>query len=201
MSGVIGLTGGIATGKSTVSAMLKELGAEVVDADQLAREAVLKGTPAFQEIVKAFPGVVAKDGELDRDKLGEQIFKDAAKRKVLNGIVHPRVAALALDRFQRAYARGAPVVVYDVPLLIENGLQSTMQGVILVTAPLAVQRERLMARNHLPAKRADQRIAAQLPREQTKKHATWIIDNGGTREATKQQVLKLWPKLQAAGQR
>lgn len=185
---LFGLTGGIASGKSTVTAMFREAGVPVIDADALAREIVEPGQPALLEIAARFPGTVDEAGHLDRAKLGALVFSDSAARAALNAITHPRIQALSLERTQALAAQGTPVAIYDAALLIENRLHEGMAGVILVSCPPEVQRARLMARNGLTAEQADQRIASQLSLEQKRPFATWLIDNGGSLEATRAQV-------------
>jgi dephospho-CoA kinase len=185
---VYGLTGGIASGKSTVSTMFREAGIPVIDADALAREVVEPGQPALAEIAQRFPGTVGPDGRLDRAKLGALVFTDADARRALNAITHPRIQALALERTTALADEGVPVAVYDAALLIENKLHEAMNGVILVACPVETQRARLMARNQLTEAEANQRIASQMPLEAKKPFATWIIDNGGSLEATRAQV-------------
>ncbi|MFZ5445777.1 MAG: dephospho-CoA kinase [Myxococcota bacterium] len=190
-----GLTGGIATGKSTVTAMFRALGLPVIDADQLAREVVEPGQPALAEIAARFPGVLGADGRLDRKKLGERIFQDPAERAALNAITHPRIRELALTRTVELAATGAPVALYDAPLLIENRLHEGMNGVILVWCPREVQLERLRARDGLTLEQAEARLASQLPIDDKRAFATWIIDNGGTLEATRAQVERISREL------
>jgi dephospho-CoA kinase len=192
---LFGLTGGIATGKSTVTAMLQDLGAPVIDADLVAREVVEPGQPALAEIAARFPGVV-KDGALDRKALGERIFGKEDERKALNAITHPRIQARVMEKSVELANSGAPLAVYDAALLIENRLHEAMEGVILVVADPRTQRERLMQRNNLSAAEAEARIASQMPLDEKKKFATWIIDNSGSREATRAQVDEVWKKLQ-----
>ncbi len=194
----VGLTGSISTGKSTVSKMLVAHGAALLDADQIAREVVAKGQPALLELAARFPGVVGPDGTLDRARLGERIFSDPIERQALNAITHPRIQAEVFSRTEALIEKGAPVIVYDAPLLIENRLHEAMEGVILVTAPEAVQRQRLIARDGLTDEQARARIASQLPQEEKKKFATWIIDNGGTLAQTQLQVDRLWETLRSA---
>jgi dephospho-CoA kinase len=193
----IGLTGSIATGKSTVARMLVGKGAALLDADLIAREVVEPGQPALAEIAAHFPGVVSADGTLDRQALGERIFSSPAERAVLNAITHPRIQAEVMARTQALSEQGVPVVIYDAALLIENKLHEALEGVILVTAPAAVQRQRLIARNGLTAEQADARIASQMPQEEKRKFATWVIDNGGTLAATQLQVDALWERLRS----
>jgi dephospho-CoA kinase len=195
---LIGLTGGIATGKSTVSSMLQDLGAPIIDADQVAREVVQPGQPALAEIAARFPGVVGEGGVLDRKVLGERIFHQPEERAALNAITHPRIQARVLELSAALAEAGAPLAIYDAALLIENRLHEALEGVILVVTDLATQRSRLMARNTLTAAEADARIAAQLPLAEKRKVATWVIDNSGTREQTRAQVDALWKQLRPA---
>lgn len=184
---LFGLTGGIATGKSTVTQMLRELGFPVIDADALAREVVEPGRPALLDIEKRFPGVV-ENGVLNRGKLGALIFKDAGARAALNAITHPRIRELALEKTTALANSGATHAIYDAPLLIENRLHEGMNGVILVTCSPEVQLARLMARDGITEDAARARIASQMSTDEKRRHATWVIDNGGTREETRKQV-------------
>lgn len=188
---LIGLTGGIATGKSTVSAMFREAGLPVIDADELAREVVEPGQPALADIAVRFPGVLTPDGRLDRAKLGARIFSDPAERAALAAITHPRIQALAMERTSALAASGVPVAIYDAALLIENKLHEGMDGVVLVTCPPEVQLARLRSRNGLTEADAKLRIASQMSVDQKRPFATWLIDNGGTLEATRAQVEKV----------
>ncbi|MBL9038185.1 MAG: dephospho-CoA kinase [Archangium sp.] len=194
---VYGLTGGIASGKSTVSELFRAKGAPVVDADVVARQVVQPGTPALEAIAARFPGVV-RDGVLDRKALGARVFSDAAERQALNAIVHPRVREAVTAELAALAAKGHEVAIYDAPLLIENRLHEGLAGVVVVTVPLDVQRARLMARDGSTAAEADARIASQLPLAEKHRHATWLIDNGGSREATQQQVDAVWNAMQRA---
>lgn len=198
---LFGLTGGIATGKSTVSAMFREAGVPVIDADELAREVVEPGQPALAEIAARFPGVLTPDGRLDRQKLGARIFADPKERAALGAITHPRIQALSLERTRALAEAGAKVALYDAALLIENNLHEAMDGVILIACPPEVQLARLMARNALTEQEAKERIASQMSLEQKRPFATWVIDNGGTLEATRaqvQQVISQWLRYGAA---
>jgi dephospho-CoA kinase len=189
---VIGLTGGIASGKSAVSAMLRELGASIIDADQVAREVVEPGQPALSEISRRFPGVVGADGRLDRAALGERVFRDDADRRALNAILHPRIQQAVLEKTRALADAGETVVIYEAPLIVENRIHERLDGLILVVVPREVQLARLMARNGLSREQAEARLAAQLPLDDKRKHATWIVDNSGTPEETRAQVERLW---------
>lgn len=195
---VVGLTGGIGSGKSVVSRMFRELGATVIDADQLAREVVEPGQPAFAAIRERFgEQILLPDGGLDRKKLGAVVFEDEAARRDLNAIVHPEVAALAARRMQEAAEAGAELVLYDVPLLYENGLDRMLPTVIVVRVSPQVQRARIRARDGLSDVEIEQRIAAQMPLTEKVARADHVIDNDGTLEATRRQVEALYPKLKA----
>jgi dephospho-CoA kinase len=194
---VIGLTGGIASGKSTVSSMLRELGAPLIDADVVAREVVEPGQPALEEIAARFPGVLDAAGRLDRQKLGALIFGNDAERVALNAIIHPRIQARVLEKTLELAATGAELVIYDAPLLIENKLHQWMNGVILVSAPRGLQIERLIARNGLTREEAQARVASQLPLEEKAKHATWIVDNAGDLASTRAQVEAIWRSIRS----
>jgi dephospho-CoA kinase len=192
---VIGLTGGIASGKSTVSSMLRELGAEIIDADRVAREVVEPGEPALEEIARRFPGVVGPDGNLDRAKLGERIFAAPSERQALNAIIHPRIRQRVEEKTRALAGRGVDLVIYDAPLLIENRLHEGMDGVILVAAPRELQLERLMARNGLTREQAEARVASQLPLEEKRRHATWVVENDGRLEQTRERVEEIWREI------
>jgi dephospho-CoA kinase len=186
---VIGLTGGIASGKSAVAAMLRARGAAVVDADLLARQVVAKGQPAFAELVARFgPAVVGADGELDRKQLGVIAFADPQARADLNRITHPRIAAASQAEIARLGAAGAGVVFYEAALLVENRAQTWLDGLVVVGAPREVQRARVVSRDRISDAEADARLDAQLPLEKKLEAATWTIDNAGDLEATELQV-------------
>ncbi|MFN2582798.1 MAG: dephospho-CoA kinase [Candidatus Dormibacteria bacterium] len=195
---VIGLTGGIATGKSTVASMLAAHGATVVDADELAHDVVRPGQPALAEIRARFGDtVIAPDGSLDRAATATIVFADEQARRDLERITHPRIAELTQQRIADAIAADAPVVIVDIPLLFENNREEMFEGVLLVYAPETVQVTRLMARDGIDADAASQRLAAQLPIEEKRQRATWVIDNRGALDATHAQVDTWWNELQA----
>ncbi|MCK6547683.1 dephospho-CoA kinase [Myxococcota bacterium] len=193
---VVGLTGGIGTGKSSVARLFAELGARVIDADQLARDVVEPGTPGLAAIVARFgDGVLDAEGRLDRKKLAAIVFGDAAARAALNAIVHPAVRRRALEQIQAASDDGAELVVYDVPLLFETGLDRELPDVIVVTARPDVQRARVAARDAMSPEDIEARIAAQLPVADKVARATWVIENSGTRDETRAQVERLFATL------
>jgi dephospho-CoA kinase len=196
---LIGLTGGIASGKSTVSRMLRELGAHVLDADVIAREVVEPGTPGLAAVAARFPNVLTPDGRLDRAKLGARVFGDPAERAALNAIIHPLVGQAFLEKMQALAAQGLERVIYDVPLLIENGLHAGMDGVLLVWVPRPLQKARLMARDGLNEEAAEARIGSQLPLDDKRRHATWIVDNSGDLASTRAQVEQVWQAMLARG--
>lgn len=196
---LIGLTGGIASGKSTVAARLAELGAVVVDADQLAREAVAKGSPGLAKVVAAFgPRVLTDEGDLNRTVLGQIVFADDEARERLNAIVHPEVFLLSRARFANAFAADPEaVVVYDVPLLVEAGPGHAWDMVVVAHAPAAVRRERLISLREMSAEEADRRIAAQATDEERLAIADVVIDTSDTLEYTLAQVDALWNRVAA----
>lgn len=191
---IIGLTGGIASGKSTVSSMLTKLGAALVDADRIAREVVLPGEPALYAVVHEFgQAVLTEEGTLNRKKLGEIVFADESKRKKLERIVHPAIRAVMKRKMEELESENPHLlVVADIPLLYESGLQTMFEEVMLVYVPPDVQLLRLMNRDGLTKEQAEARIRAQMPIEQKRQLADWIIDNSGTVEQTYEQVLHFW---------
>lgn len=196
---VIGLTGGIAAGKSEVAARLAELGAVVIDADRLAREVVEPGTSALAAIAHRFgDAVLAPDGSLDRARLGSIIFTDDAARRDLNAIVHPAVQRRYAELVAEAFARDADaIVVYDVPLLAEARAASEFALVVVVDAPPEVRIDRLVALRGMDRADARARIDAQIPDAERRAMADVVIDASGTREHTLEQVDALWERLVA----
>ena len=194
----VGLTGGVASGKSTVSALLRDLGAIVVDADALAREVVEPGTPGLAAVVEAFgPGVLADDGSLDRERLGAIVFADHAARARLEAIIHPLVRARAAE-----IDAGAPpgvVVVQDIPLLVETGQAASFDVVIVVDAPEELQVERAVRDRGWTTQEARARIAAQASREERRAAATYVVDNSGTTEDLRQRVAEVFASLVRTG--
>lgn len=177
----IGLTGGIATGKSTVARLLRERGYTVVDADALAREAVQIGTAAHLEIVRMFgPGAVLSSGELNRQRIGEVVFSDRTKLALLESIIHPQVRALALQKKNQLAQQGLALAFYDIPLLFEKGMESLFDHVTVVSTRREVQLERLIERNRFTHDEAKRRIASQWPMENKVSRATTVIENDGS---------------------
>jgi dephospho-CoA kinase len=177
---VVGLTGGIATGKSTFSAALRARGVPVIDADELARRVVAPGAPALAQIARAFgPAVIAADGSLDRKRLGEIVFADGAARKRLEAITHPAIRIAMVEEATDLAARGHPLVFYDAALLYEVGADEVVDSVVVVYAPAGAQRARLAARDGLTAAQADARLGAQWPIEEKAARADFLVDNTG----------------------
>jgi dephospho-CoA kinase len=198
---VIGLTGGIASGKSTAARLLRELGAHIVDADQLARDVVMPGQPALAEIARVFgPEMITPEGTLERKRLGALVFGDAAKRKALEAITHPRIALLTQERLMGLAAAGAPVAIYEAALLVENGTHRGLDGLIVTSCQEATQRERLRLRDGLSDEEARARIAAQLPLAAKVAVADWVIDTCGPLPETQKQVAKVWAEILAGGE-
>ncbi len=196
---LVGLTGGVGSGKSTVAAMLRELGAEVVDADEASHAVYEPGTPGFAAVIREFGDDYVRDGRIDRQHLGDLVFKDADARRRLNAIVHPLVREWMAERTAEAIERGAKIVVQDVPLLFESGLVPLYASVVLVYVPEAIQLERLMRWGRgLAPDRARAVIAAQMPIEEKRGLAHHVIDNRGTIEETRAQVVRLWAHLAEA---
>jgi len=185
----IGLTGGIASGKSTVANMFRERAIPVVDADEAARKVVEPGQKAYEQIVDYFgEGMLLKDKTLNRKKLGQQIFTNEADRLKLNSLVHPEVRRHMLEKISAYEQEHAPILVLDIPLLFESNLVDWVDRTLVIYVPYALQLERLMARDHLTKNEAEQRIHAQLSLEKKKQWADQVIDNSRTREETAQQL-------------
>jgi dephospho-CoA kinase len=194
----VGLTGGIGSGKSSVSALLAEAGAVIIDADRNARAVVAKGTPGLEAVIDAFGEELRKDdGELDREALGRIVFADPEKLARLNGIVHPLIGELTAEQTAKAQAEQAPVVVFDVPLLVENSLQGMYDAVVVVAAQPETQLARLTGQRGMTEADARARIAAQAPLQDKLAAATYVIDNDGPRENLGPQVDELWRALLA----
>jgi dephospho-CoA kinase len=193
----LGLTGGIASGKSTVAAMFVELGARLIDTDVIARKVVAKGSPALKIIVKTFgPDVLDPNGELDRRRLREHIFADRKAREKLNAIVHPAVAAEVQIELKRIAGEAPKVVaLVDVPLLYETNTDKRYDAVVVVYVPAEVQIERLMGRDGVGREAAEQSLKAQMPLEEKRKKAQFVVDNSGTLQETRNQVKAVWQTL------
>lgn len=189
---IIGLTGSIASGKSTVSNMLSEKGLPIVDADLIARQVVEPGTAVMQQIEETFgKDVIHPDGTLNREQLGAIIFDNAEKRDRLNNIMHPAIRAEMLRQKEAYIKAGEKTVIMDIPLLFESNLQSYVEKIIVVAVTPPVQKERLMKRNGLTDEEATARISSQIPVAEKVEVADAVIDNDGTIEETRKQLLLL----------
>jgi len=198
---VIGLTGGIASGKSTVAAILRELGAPVVDADQIARRVVEPGTPALAEIAERFgPDVLDPSGRLDRARMAERVFSDPEARAALGAITHPRIAAASGEELARLAEAGHRAAIYEAALLVENRIHERLGGLIVVAVPEDVQLARLMARDRLDEPAARARLAAQLPLADKVAVADWVVDNAGSLAQTRGQVESIWREIERGAQ-
>jgi len=194
---IAGLTGGIATGKSTVANIMAEAGAHVIDADRIAKDVVKKGLPAWKEITEYFgKEILGSDGEIDRERLGDVVFGSKDKLEVLNKIVHPRVFEEMAREMDEVKQRAPDsIVILDIPLLIETGIHKLLSNVILVYAPERIQLARLMARDNIPKEAALKRIRSQMPMEQKKAFANYIIDNSSDIEHTRIMTLEVLERL------
>lgn len=195
---LIGLTGGIASGKSTVAAILARLGAAVINADELSREVVQPGKEAWKEIVDLFgPEILQKDNTLDRRKLRKIVFDRPAARKQLEAIIHPRVRALAEAKIQELAAAGHSVIVYEVPLLFEVQLHHWLRPVILVACDATTQKTRLRQRDRLTETEAQKHIKAQMSLDEKRKLADYIIENNGSFEELEHRVQSVLDEIKA----
>lgn len=199
---IIGLTGGIASGKSCAAHLFEKLGAAVIDADQLAREVVAPGEEALAQIAASFGDrILNADGTLNRAALGEIVFADPAARRTLEGITHPAIKKRAEEKLQRLRELGTGTAFYVAPLLIEAGITSRVHEVWVVYLDQETQVQRLMARDGLSREAALSRIASQMPMEEKKKLGKIVIDNRGGFEELEAQVLKLWREELAGGEK
>ena len=198
---VVGLTGGIASGKSTVCGFFQAAGARILDADQMARQVVMPGEPAWRAIVDHFGKSILKpDGALDRAALGEIVFRDKMQRTVLEGIIHPRVRqAMIAATAHLSSAEPGCLIIQDVPLLLETGMHRNqgLAEIIVVYLPETVQIERLIKRDGINREQALRRVRAQMPMEEKRKLATIVIDNSGNLDQTQDQVRQIHRRLKA----
>lgn len=192
---VVGLTGGIGSGKSTVARLLADRGVPVIDADALAREVVAPGGPAHSDVAAAWPEVVGAAGEVDRKRLGEIVFADAAARKKLEGFTHPRIQEVAEARLAALAAKGERLAIYEATLLVESGRWRDFDGLIVVVASPETQIARATARDALSRAQAEARVRAQMSTDEKLKVATEVIDNDGALAATEAQVEVMLAKL------
>ncbi|MFI5322197.1 MAG: dephospho-CoA kinase [Thermodesulfobacteriota bacterium] len=198
---VIGLTGNIASGKSSVAAMFEGLGARIIDADEIARLVVEPGKPAWNEIIDRFgKDILEPGGTIDRKKLGEIIFNDQEKRMTLNEITHPRIIGKIREVVNEGRKENIPVVIIEAALIVEKGgLRDLIDGLIVVTADEETQIGRLIREKGYSRKEAVSRLSAQMPAREKVKFADYIIDNSGPLETTRKQVLDLWEVIRDSG--
>ena len=195
---LVGLTGGIASGKSTVAAILRRLGAAIINADELSRDVVQPEQDAWKEIIKTFgPDILQKDKTLDRRKLRKIVFDNPEARKKLEAIIHPRVRALAERRISELAAAGSSVIVYEVPLLFEAQIHLWLRPVILVACEIETQKKRLIERDHLTELEAQQHLDAQMSLTEKRQLADYVIENDGSLEELEQDVRVVLEKIQA----
>jgi dephospho-CoA kinase len=194
----MGLTGGIASGKSTVAAILRRLGAEIINADELSREVVQPGQDAWKEIIETFGSDILRgDKTLDRKKLRKIVFDNPEARKKLEAIIHPRVRALAERRISELAAAGCSIIVYEVPLLFEGQIHLWLRPVILVACDIEIQKKRLLKRDHLTDTEAQRHLDAQMSLNEKRKLADYVIENDGDLEELEQQVREVLQKIKA----
>jgi dephospho-CoA kinase len=199
---IIGLTGGIASGKSTVASLLARLGAPVIDADQLSREAVMPGQPAYDAIVAEFgESLLFPDGSIDRKALGAIVFADPDARLRLEKITHPAIRRLAEEKLTALRESHTPVVFYMAPLLIEAGAATLVDEIWVVCVDRETQIARLMTRDGITREDALLRLSAQMPMEEKRRYGNAVIDNSGSIDETERQVRELWEQERKGGRR
>ena len=194
---VIGLTGGIGSGKSAVARIIRDQGIPVIDADLVARQVTVPGQPAYLEIAKAWPEVVGSDGRIDRGKLAGIVFADAQSRKRLEAITHPRIRLEIAAQSAALEAAGHRLAFLEAALLVETGTWRTLDGLVVVTADPQISVERVLRRDGRSREQVQARMAAQLPIDEKTRVAGHVIDNNGTLEGTTRQVLRILQELQA----
>jgi dephospho-CoA kinase len=193
----VGLTGGIASGKSTVCRLFEAKGCTIIDADVVAHQLLLRGQPAYEPVVKTFGrGILGDTNEIDRAKLGAEVFGSRSKLDQLNQLLHPEVIRTIGEKLEFLKQSGEARVIVDASLMIESGFHRSFQRLVLVTCTMEQQVERLRIRNGISQEQARQRIALQMPLEEKRAFATDIIDNSGTQERTRLQVDVLFENLE-----
>ncbi len=192
----VAVTGGAGSGKTTVVRMFKELGAEVLDADEVAREVVAVGAPAWEELRRTWgPEFFKEDGSLDRARVAQRVFSDPEVRRQLNDLIHPQVALKIKERLEALEKQGAPLVVVEVPLLFEAGLQRAYERIVVVFTAPGDQVSRLEARDHRPQGEVAGILKAQWPLKEKLAQADYVVDNRGTLSDTRLQVKNIWREL------
>jgi dephospho-CoA kinase len=194
---VVGLTGGIGSGKSTVARLFADRGVPIIDADALAREVVAPGGPAYADVAAAWPEVIGAGGVIDRKRLADIVFADPAARQKLEGFTHPRIQATAEARLGALAEAGGRLAIYEATLLVESGRWRDFDGLIVVVAATETQIARATARDGLSRAQAEARVRAQMPTEEKLKVASEVIDNDGPLVATEAQVDALLSKLKS----
>ncbi|SDH33493.1 dephospho-CoA kinase [Alteribacillus persepolensis] len=190
---IIGLTGGIASGKSLIANEIKAYNIPVIDADYIAKEVVEPGEAAYEKVVEEFGvGILEKDGTIARKELGRLVFGDEKKRQILNQIMHPAIRQRMIEKKKHYQTQGYEHVVLDIPLLIESQLQHMVDKVLLIYVDAATQKDRLIKRDQAGEEDADNRIASQMPLKDKKVHADAVIDNNGTRESSQKQLVDIF---------
>lgn len=193
---LVGITGGIGAGKSTVARLFQELGAAVIDADVIAKEIIEPGADAWHDLLKEFGGqILNPDSSINRSRLASLIFGEPAARLRLNEITHPRIKQVMLKKAQEYFAQGASVVMVEAALIGESSHDPPFDAIVLVWIDPAVQMERIMRQGKMKEEEASRRIASQMPSEKKKEIATYIIDNSGDLEETKRQVKAIWEDI------
>lgn len=193
---VCGLTGGIACGKSTVARLLQDLGAVVIDADQISRDVVVPGSVGYTQLCETFgSSILNEENVLDRAKLGALVFANESLRKTLESILHPLIAAESFRRIEAAKSINAPLIVYEAALLVETKRSDDFRPLIVVWCSADTQRKRIMARDQLDAKAANQRLSSQMPILDKVKHADIAVENNSDEDSLRHEVSKLWSEL------
>ena len=194
---MIGVTGGIGCGMTTVSTMMSELGGKIISGDGIAREIVKKGQPAFEAIVKVFgTSILNEDGTLNRKKLGDIVFNDSEKLELLNKTIHPYwIEQMKTEIDHAKVISNGTIVIVDAAILLETGLKSLVDKLVVVTAPIKTRRERIRSRDSLDECQIDQRISAQMPVAEKAKQADFVIENTGTLEQTQKKINQIWNEL------
>ena len=194
---VIGVTGGVGTGKSTVARLFQRRGAVVFDADRVAHQLMRRGTPVWRKVRAEFgPGILDGAGQIDRRKLGQRVFRSPAKLKALTGIIHPAVRRSIHEELRKLRKRRPDAVaVLDIPLLVESGSAYRADALVVVTAPAREAARRLRRRSGWPAREMKRRGSFQMPLREKVKHADFVVRNGGSLAGTRRQVVRVWKKI------